>query len=393
MNADTNTKSDIAIAHWGEHVNGGGDRVAWEIARVFDDAPLFVGWRDESIEPNDVSPRQIINGRLKEWALGRGGILRMLAYMTGWQIAEPLRKYDVLITSGNEPLFYVPPTEQTWVAYIHHTNRRQSDQIGTVGDGTAVPIKLLYYYLIRVAFDHNTHKPDLFLANSEVIKRRMVRYWGIPEKKIDVVYPPVETGSYSSEDAVTEEYYLTLSRLDWHKSVDDIIRAFNEISATLVVAGDGPERDELEQVANENIEFKGYVDEDRKKKLLSGAKAFVFNGQDEDFGISPVEALAAGTPLLGVEEGMTQFQIIDGQTGYTFQRDVTGETIRAVVDRFERDGVKWDDTDIEAFADRFSVQKFHTRIEEAVQRALKNSNTTPDWYPEAGAASNSLSKQ
>ena len=381
MNTNTILNSDIAVAHWGEHVNGGGDRVAWEISRIFDDAQLFVGWQDESIEPNDVSSKQLIDGWGSEWALRRGGVSRMLAHMLGWQIAEPLREYDVLITSGNEPLFYVPPTEQTWVAYIHHTNRRQSDQIEEVGDGTTAPIKLLLYYLIRVAFDHNTHKPDLFVANSEQVKRRMTRYWGIPEEKIEVAYPPVDTDSYSPTDAPTEEYYLTLSRLDWHKSIDDIIRAFDEIDATLVVAGDGPERDSLKRIAGNNVEFKGYVDENEKRELLSGAKAFVFNGQDEDFGISPVEALAAGTPLLGVEEGMTQFQILNGRNGYTFQRDTTGETIRAAVDRFERDGVTWDDTDISGFADRFSIDAFHTRIESAVQQAIEDSKVTPDWYP------------
>jgi glycosyltransferase involved in cell wall biosynthesis len=386
MNTDTISNSDIAIAHWGEHVNGGGDRVGWEISRIFDDAPLFVGWQDKNIEPGDISSQQLINGRVSEWALRRGGVSRMLAHMIGWQIAGPLREYDVLVTSGNEPLFYVPPTEQTWVAYIHHTNRRQSDQIEAVGDGATTPLKLLFYYLIRVAFDHNTHKPDLFVANSEQVKRRMTRYWGIPEEKIEVVYPPVDTESYSPTDAPTEEYYLTLSRLDWHKSVDDVIRAFDDLDSTLIVAGDGPDRDELERIAGDNVEFRGYVDENEKRELLAGAKAFVFNGQDEDFGISPVEALAAGTPLLGVEEGMTQFQIIDGRNGYTFQRDMTGETIQAAIDRFERDGVEWDAADIEAFADRFSVQAFHTRIEEAVQRALEDSRATPDWYPEAGSA-------
>nr|AYD49525.1 glycosyltransferase [Halorubrum sp. PV6] len=302
--------------------------------------------------------------------------------MLGWQIAEPLRDHDVLVTSGNEPLFYVPPTEQVWIAYIHHTNRRQSDQIHEVDTGTFAPLKLLLYYAIRVAFDHNTHKPDLFLANSEQVKRRMVRYWGIPEEKIDVVYPPVDTNSYSPDDAETADYYLTLSRLDWHKSVDDIVRAFDGLDGKLVVAGDGPERDDLERIASENVEFAGYVSEERKKKMLAGAKAFIFNGQDEDFGISPVEALAAGTPLLGVEEGMTQYQVVDGKTGYVFERDESGHTIRTAVQQFEDTGVDWDASEIASFANRFSVQAFHDQMHEAVDRAVEIAEVTPEWYSE-----------
>ncbi|CAM3014953.1 glycosyltransferase [Halobacterium salinarum] len=382
MNSGDDPVEDVAIAHWGEHVNGGGDRVAWELARVFEDAPLYVGWQDESIEPADIQTEQVIEGRFLEWALEQSSALRMFAHLLGWQKAEPLRDYDVLVTSGNEPLFYVPPTEQVWVSYIHHTNRRQSDQIDEVGDGFTGSIKLLFYYLVRVMFDHNTHKPDLFLANSEQVKRRMIRYWGIPEEKIDVVYPPVDTNGYSPSDAETGNYYLTLSRLDWHKSVNGIVRAFEGLDKKLVVAGDGPDREDLERIAGENVEFAGYVSESEKRELLAGAKAFVFNGQDEDFGMSPVEALAAGTPLLGVKEGMTQYQIVDGKNGYTFERDETGEAIRAAVRRCEDDGVKWDDLEIEAFADRFSVQSFHDRMHEAVERATENANVTPDWYSE-----------
>lgn len=380
MTEELSTSGDIAVAHWGEHVNGGGDRVAWELSRVFNDSPLYVGLKDESIEPEDIETEQLIQGRVSEWALKQGGIARMLAHMLGWQVAEPLRDYDVLVTSGNEPLFYVPPTEQVWVSYIHHTNRRQSDQIDEVKGGKLTTVKLLFYYIIRVAFDHNTHKPDLFLANSEQVKRRMIRYWGISEEKIEVVYPPVETQEYSPTDAETGNYYLTLSRLDWHKSIDDIVRAFNELDINLVVAGDGPQREKLERIAGDSVEFVGYVTESKKKELLAGAKAFVFNGKDEDFGISPVEALAAGTPLIGVEEGMTQYQIVDGKNGYTFPRDESGTSIREAVMKFEGDGVEWDSKRIESFADRFSVDAFHDRLHAAVDCVVQKATIQPDWY-------------
>lgn len=381
---ESTNSMNLAIAHWGEHVNGGGDKVAWELARVFEDAPLYMGWRDASIEPEDIQSKQLINGPLIEWALRRGGVLRMLAHLVGWQKAKPLREYDVLVTSGNEPLFYVPPTEQVWVAYVHHTNRRQSDQIDHVGDGYLANLKLLFYYLVRVAFDHNTHKPDLFLANSEQVKHRMVRYWGIPEEKIRVVYPPVETAEYSPEDEQTGDYYLTLSRLDWHKNIDEIVEAFDDLDdQKLVVAGDGPERARLESMAGENVEFRGYVSEAEKKRLLSGAKAFVFNARDEDFGIAPVEALAAGAPLLGVREGMTQYQIVDGKNGYTHVReDQPGPSITDSIRRFESEGVEWNEDEIASFADRFSVEAFHERVHDAVVDAVEQADITPDWYDE-----------
>jgi len=370
----------LVVAHWGEHADGGGDRLAWDLARVFEDAPFYVGWRDGSIEPSDINAEQLIEGSLLSRALRRGGIARQFAHLLGWQIAEPLRKYDVLVTSGNEPLFYVPPDDQTWVAYIHHTNRRQSDQITEAASGRFTSLKLLFYYAMRVAYDHNTHKPDLFVVNSELVKRRVVRYWGVPAEKVCVVYPPVDTDSYAPEDAETKEYYVTLSRLDWHKDIDDIIKVFNDTDHRLIVAGDGPERDALESMAAENVEFAGFVSEERKRELLAGAKAFVFNGRDEDFGIAPAEALAAGTPLLGVNEGMTQYQVIPEKNGYRHDRTDGLEGIRESIEQFETEGVEWSAERIASFADRFSVENFQAEIREAVATAVDRADTTPEWY-------------
>lgn len=370
----------LAVAHWGEHANGGGDRLAWELARVFDDAPFYVGWRDEDVEPDDIDSQQLISGIALTRMLNAGGLARQLAHLLGWQIASPLREHDILVTSGNEPLFYVPPDDQTWVAYIHHTNRRQSDQIAEIESDRFKSVKLLLYYAIRVAYDHNTHKPDLFVVNSEIIKRRVNRYWGVPEEKIAVVYPPVNTASYSPDDGGTEDYYLTLSRLDWHKDIDGIVRAFNDLGERLIIAGDGPERESLEAMADENIEFRGFVSEDEKRTLLSGAKAFVFNGRDEDFGIAPVEALAAGTPLLGINEGMTQFQVIPGKNGYKHVRSGQGPTLTDTIARFESEGVEWSPNEIAAFADRFSIDAFHDGMKHAVNIATRESRVTPSWH-------------
>ena len=375
-------ETNIVLSHWGEHVNGGGDRVAWELTRVFDGAPLYVGWRDRNIEPEDVESTQLISGPFSEWALRRGGIARMFAHLIGWQKATPLREFDVHVSSGNEPLFYVPPTDQIWVAYVHHTNRRQSDQIDRVPDGVGGNLTLLFYYLIRMAFDHNTHRPDLFVTNSEPVKRRVIRYWGVPEERVEVVYPPVDTHKYDPADANTEDYYVTLSRLDWHKNVEEIVRAFNETpERTLYVAGDGPERERLERISSDNVHVEGYVSQARKRELLSGARAFVFNASDEDFGISPVEALAAGTPLIGVREGMTRFQVVDGKNGVSYDRGPTPvESIQDAVSQFERDGVEWSEGEISSFANRFSVDAFHENMWTVVEKAVDQSDVVPEWY-------------
>ncbi|MGM0590269.1 MAG: glycosyltransferase [Halobacteriota archaeon] len=372
--------SDIAIAHWGEHCNGGGERVAWELARTFD-APLFVGTRTPDIEPNDsLDIRGLFDDGLMGRLIDRGGLSRMLAYQLGWQVVPPLREYDTLVTSGNEPLFYVAPEDQMWVAYVHHTNRKQSDLIDQVDGGLRGTIEKLVYYATRIAFDHNTNRPDLFVANSEVVKRRMRRYWGIPGDDVRVVYPPVDVDSYGPEIESTGDYYLTLSRLDWHKRIDQLVRAFDGLDERLVVAGTGSEYDRIAAVAGDNVEFVGYVSETEKRRLLSGAKAFCVNALAEDFGITTVEALASGTPVIGVDEGFTGHLVLDGRTGYTYDRGV--ESLRRALERFESRGVSCSASEIAAFADRFSVEAFRDGMRRAVSEARERSQVTTAWERE-----------
>jgi len=212
-------------------------------------------------------------------------------------------------------------------------------------------------------------KPDLLVANSPVIKRRVQRFWGVPSDDIRVVYPPVPIREYSRTHADTSERYVTLSRLDGHKRIEGIVRAFNGTDRELVVAGDGSERDRLEQIAEDNIRFAGYVSEQRKRELLAAAKAFVFNAEREDFGIAPVEALASGTPLIGVREGMTQYQIRDGQNGLLYDRGQLADAIS----RFEADGVTWSERDIEAYAEQYSTEAFIGGMQDAISHAQERS--------------------
>lgn len=372
----------VAIAHWAETCNGGGERVAWALAREFD-APLFVGRRDESIEPEDVDVRELHDGRLGQ-LIDRGGLAEMAAQQLGWEIAEPLREYDTVITSGNEPLAYVPPAEQTWVHYVHHTSRRATDllpQLGAVDYGRLARAKHWGERLIRKAerqlYARYARKPDLLVANSEVVARRIRRYWGVPMARIGVVHPPVECAEYGPRRAPTEDYYLSLSRLDWHKALGEIVDVFAGTALALKVAGDGRERDALDAQAggHDNIELLGYVDEQRKRELLAGAKGFVVNAHAEDFGLTTVEALASGTPVLGVAEGMTQFLVADGERGYTYERGGLREAIR----RLEAGGVSRSEREIADWADRFRPERFGREMRACVAEARERSSVDVTW--------------
>ncbi|MEZ3164316.1 glycosyltransferase [Halorubrum sp. RMP-47] len=354
----------IAVAHGNYLERGGAERVSNELARLFD-APLYYGFGDDDYLPEDVETTSLFNDSPVSF-LKRNVLTRDLYYAWAAQRLPELTEYDTLILSKNELSWYVPEDEQTLVHYIHSTPRTPYDLFQQRAES---PITRLYAFLARTLFLPNTNYPDRFVANSELVARRVQRYWGVPSEKVSVVYPPVSVEEY--EPRKRADYYLTYSRLIPEKRIDAIVDAFNELDAELVVGGAGGERDELQARSPENVTFVGYMDEQEKKRRLGETKALLFNAMNEDFGMIPVEAFASGTPVLGVAEGYTKYQVRDGKNGYT--HNPTPESIRESIMRFEREDVAWSSAQIETYAQRYSATAFREGMREAVLRAREDS--------------------
>ncbi|WP_434522255.1 glycosyltransferase [Halorubrum sp. AS12] len=364
----------IAVAHGNYLERGGAERVSNELARLFD-APLYYGFGDPDYLPTDVETTSLFNGSPASF-LKRNVLTRDLYYAWAAQRLPELTEYDTLVLSKNELSWYVPEDEQTIVHYIHSTPRTPYDLFQQHGEGS---ITRLYAFLARTLFLPNTNYPDRFVANSELVARRVQRYWGVPSEKVSVVYPPVPVEEYEPRERA--DYYLTYSRLIPEKRIDAIVDAFSGLDAELVVGGAGGERDALESRARENVTFVGYMDETEKKRRLGEAKALLFNAMNEDFGMIPVEAFASGTPVLGVAEGYTKYQVRDGENGYTHGPNPA--SIRESIARFEQRGVAWSSAQIQTFAERYSAAAFRDGMREAVARAQEDSQVeVPDVEPE-----------
>jgi len=372
---------DIAIAHKDYDVRGGGEVLARHLAETFE-APMYVGRRNLKNEPDGEPPdiREIDYGPLPDWLAKRCidayGPLRSLAYQLVWQQQHDLTEFDTVITSGNEPLWYVPEDHQTVLAYTHSTPRWQFDLFH---DNEGL-LSVGYNYVARVLYDHNTRRPDLFVANSDLVARRINQYWNIPWEQIEVVYPPVNTRDYSRDDAETGDKYLYLGRLAGHKRVDEVVAAFNELGDDyqLIIAGRGPEEESLREQADDNVEFLGFVSESEKRDLYARAKALVYPPQNEDFGMVPIEAMAAGTPVIGVGEGFTRYQIRNYENGVTWER--RHGSLMGAIEHFEENGVAWDEQEIAEFArENFSVKQFRDGMREAVAKAQERAAVEPDF--------------
>lgn len=377
MEGDLSNQS-IAVVHEHYYERGGAEQVAEEIARIFD-APIFTGFINERALPPDSERKELefhdlFGGRSLAPAIKRFPWVRDFYYQFSWQRLPELTDYDVIIQSGNNPGWYVPPEEQTVVKYVHTTPRTSYDLFHQRADNF---VTKLYAYASRVLYYPNIPYPDLYIANSELVARRLKRYWGVDDSS--VIYPPTDVESYGPIEK--KEFYLSFSRLTDDKRFDEIINAFrNHPDKRLVIGGSGPQEADLKSLAADmdNVEFRGYLDESEKRELLGSATALVYAAVNEDFGMVPIESYASGTPVIGVRDGYTKYQIRDGVTGILYDRGV--QSLAEAIGRFDSEGVDADASDLVAVAEKYSLEQFRDSIRDKVEKAIKDAaiNAEPD---------------
>jgi len=203
-------------------------------------------------------------------------------------------------------------------------------------------------------------RPDVFVAISEAVRDRIQHAY---QREAPVVHPPVALERFTPEVGTPKgDYHLMFGRVVPYKRVDLAIAAFAELGWPLVVAGDGRQRAELEASAPPNVTFTGRVDDEDLPGLLAGARGLIFPNE-EDFGIIPVEANAAGTPVVAYAVGGALDTITEGETGVFFHE----QTPAAVAEAVRRAAaVDWDGAAISAATQRFSEARFHQGLAEAV---------------------------
>jgi glycosyltransferase involved in cell wall biosynthesis len=210
----------------------------------------------------------------------------------------------------------------------------------------------------------NSENVDFFIANSNYIAQRIKRIYN---REATVIYPPVDIEFFSLEEQ-KEEYYFTASRLVLYKKTQLIVEAFNEMPhLKLIIAGEGPELKKLKEIAKSNIEFVGFVDNLKLKNLMQKAKGFVF-AAEEDFGITPVEAQACGTPVIAFGKGGALETVVGNKTGIFFNEQSV-QNIKEAITTFE--DIKFDPKTIRENTIKFSKDRFENEIKSFVETKFK----------------------
>lgn len=369
----------LALVHDWVVTIGGAERCLEVFHELWPEAPLFtLVCSEASVEKLGFSRHQVHTSFIQKL---RKAEEKYRSYLPFFPLAIEqfdLSGYDVILSSSHcAAKGVLTRADQVHVCYCHTPVRYAWDLTHQYlrennlerGIKAAVARAVLHY--IRMWDVQTANRVDKFLANSRYTAKRI---WRAYRREADVVYPPVDISRFEVvEDK--ENYFLFLSRLVPYKKADLVVRAFTEMGLPLVVAGDGPQMPELKRIAGKNVELLGYQTDEQVVELVSRARALVF-AAEEDFGIVPVEAQAAGMPVIAYGRGGATETVIpsdkygsDRATGIHFSEQTPAslkEAVReflAVEDRFDRQVIRRN-------AERFSKEAFTTRIAQAVNEAV-----------------------
>ncbi|NEP16618.1 MAG: glycosyltransferase family 4 protein [Leptolyngbya sp. SIO4C1] len=270
-----------------------------------------------------------------------------------------LSAYDLVISSNHAVAKGVlTGPHQLHISYVHTPVRYAWDlqhqylaqanlQKGVKGALT----RLILHYL-RLWDYASASRVDAFVANSKFIANRI---WKTYRRPAQVIYPPVDVQRFRW-DCPREDFYLSVSRFVPYKRVDLTVRAFSQLGLPLVVIGTGPNRAQIEALASKNVQLLGEQPNAVVEDYLQRCKAFVFPAE-EDFGITPVEAQAAGAPVIAYGRGGVTETVVPGETGVLFSEQ-TVESLVQAVKSVEMGMYEFERGRIRQQAEQFSTERF-----------------------------------
>jgi len=347
----------------------GGERVLEAFCEMFPDAPIYTLIHQKGSVPASIENREIKTSFLNHIPGIEKHYRKFLPLFP--MAAESLKiteKADLVLSSSHCVIKGVKkPTGSKHISYIHSPMRYLYDQYDSYF-GPDAPwyqrfgMRVFRDYLTNwdIASNRNV---DVSIANSNFVKKRISTYYG---KDSEVVNPFVDLADFSgvSLDG-PRDYYLMVTAFAPNKRVDVAIRAFNENGKKLKIIGSGQKEAELRALAGENIEFLGNLDRSHVIKEFLGARAFIFPGV-EDFGITPLESLACGTPVIAYKVGGV-LETLNDEVSHFFEGGGSEDLVYAI-NEFEKR--VFDRTKLVARAEQFSKKRFIANINKVIAKTI-----------------------
>ncbi len=349
---------------------GGAEPLVLEIHKLFPNAPIYTSvydaekmsaFKDIDVRTTSLQTKLPAKLRYKHilWPTFRAKAFREL----------DLSEFDIIISSSSAEAKSVRKTRsgQVHIAYIHtppryywsHYEEFKKEFKFGVFTPFIRPVIPFFVKKMRKLDLASTKDIDVFIANSTVTQERIKEYYNKPST---VIYPPVDVARFTPPPKGERDGYVVWGRHVPYKRFDLAIEAANKLNAKLTIAGTGPDTERLKSLAGPTVKFVGRVSDSALEKLAQTSKAFLFPNE-EDFGISAVEALAAGTPVIAYKKGGALDIVQDGETGVFFDKQ-TVESLVEAMKRFET--MEFLPATLHRKSKRFDKGYFATKIKKVV---------------------------
>ncbi|OGB74528.1 hypothetical protein A2V68_02875 [candidate division Kazan bacterium RBG_13_50_9] len=364
------TQLKVALVHDFLTTMGGAERVTQALSEIFPQAPictLLYHPRVGQYFPG----KKIIVSSLQRWHRNlRIPTKYLFPFMPQAIESFDLSGYDLVISSNNSFAGGIITDPNTFhLSYCHSPTRYLWDATHTYVDEQRLPVwvkNIVRAQLsdLRIWDRLAAGRVQRYIANSHNVERRIRKYY---RRDADVIYPPVDTHKIKPKSG-NSGYFLVVSRLVSYKRIDLAIKACNVLKLPLLIIGEGEHRSVLERLAGPTVEFLGWQEDKSKIEYLRNSRALIFPGE-EDFGIVPVEAMAAGKPVIAFNKGGVTESIKAGVTGIFFDESSTQSLVSALR-RFMALERKLNYREISQYAGRFSRERFKEEIMTVVTKVL-----------------------
>jgi glycosyltransferase involved in cell wall biosynthesis len=321
----------VALVHDYLNQYGGAERVLEAFCEIWPEAPIFTLIYSEKRTGGAFSNRLIKTSFLQKIPFTKSHHRPFLALMPLAIESFDLSKYDIVISdSASFAKGVITRPGTLHICYCHTPTRYAWDDCHKYIQEFGYPAlitKFIPFFMnyLRVWDEAAAQRPDRFIANSRFVAKRIEKYYG---QSAEVIYPPVKSKFFKINEK-TDGFFLAVARLLSYKRLDIAVRAFNALGWPLKIVGNGPEFERLRNLAGPNVELLGLVDDEKLKNLYSRCRAFVFP-QEEDFGITPVEAMACGRPVIAYKAGGALEIIKEGENGLFFEEQTPASLIEAL---------------------------------------------------------------
>lgn len=351
---------------------GGAEQVLKSFASLFPEAPIYTLLYDKKGMNGYFQDKEIFPSFLQNFPqMLRKRHKYLLPFLPTAPETFDFRDFDVVLSSSSafaKGIITKPKT--THICYCHAPMLFAHDYYNTYIEEQkkSLPVRAIIKFLmhyIRMWDFVSSDRVDYFIANSKTTQDRIKKFY---KRDSVVIYPPADIDRITPQKE-NKGYFLIVSQLTPYKKIDLAVHAFNKLGLPLIIIGQGPQRKELTKIAKDNIKFLGFLPSEKIYTYYQNARAFIFPGKD-DFGITAIEAMAAGKPVLAYRAGGTTETIIEGVTGEFFD-EPNPELLSDGIRRLCTNEKNYDYLTIRKHSEKFSRPRFEKEIKEFIESVVK----------------------